>query len=270
MNFPLTTGSTGIETDLAKTYCHHFRFLDAPKSKVPQVLSWIKEAELEEPVLETSHFISIMTGVPDAVVASETFKELPLLLRSNVDERWNLWAKNVLGTFSRDLLYEESLKVKLSSPKDLLTLRTEGFKVDLTVTLGEMDRLVKKNDKFDMHFHLTLSKNFLRSVKSRWTELKNEVDIEGQKNFRDHVATYIAHQLKEKEKLLKQKVWNEDFPKFIADDLIEQASLYKGPLFDSYRDEMIKIPVRFSYGLFALSYLRYRADVAKGRLNLSL
>ncbi|MFP5384554.1 MAG: hypothetical protein ACLGHN_00650 [Bacteriovoracia bacterium] len=270
MNFPLTTGSTGIETDLAKAYCHHFRYLDTPKSKVPQVISWVKSEELEEPVLETSQFISIMTGVPDLVVAAENFKDLPLVLRSNVDERWNLWARNVLGTFSRDLLYEESLKVKLSSPKDLLTLRTKGFKIDLTITLGEMDRLVKDNDKLDMSFNLTLSKNFLRSMKSRWAELQNEVDLEGQKKYRDEIAVYIAHQLKEKEKLLRQKIWNEDFPKFIADDLIAQASLYRGPLFDSYQDEMIKIPVKFSYGLFALSYLRYRADVAKGRLNLSL
>jgi hypothetical protein len=41
-------------------------------------------------------------------------------------------------------------------------------------------------------------------------------------------------------------------------------------LFNDYKDQIISIPINFSYGLFAISYIRYRADVAAGRLKLSL
>lgn len=268
--FPLSVGSTGIFTDLSKTFCHHFRFQDSPRSSVEAVKNWVKEQELEEPILETSHFISLMTGIPDFMNGVKTFIEIPLLVRSNIDERWTAWAKNVLNTFSRDLLYEESLKVKVEPRRDRVALATEGFEIDFTVTLGELDRLLKDSDKLDLSFDLKLSKNYLRNLKSKWAVLENEVDIEGQKVFREDVARYINHQLKAKEKLFTQKLWNDEFSRLIADELIQQTKTYQGPMFQSYRDEVMRVPVKFSYGLFALSYLKYRADVAKDRLKVTL
>ncbi len=268
--FPLSVGSTGLSTDLSKVYCHHLRFQDSPKTSVPVVKEWIKNSELEGPILETSQFISLMTGVPDFFSGVKTFVDIPLLVRSNIDERWNLWAKNVLNTFSRDLLYEESLKVKVEPRRDIAELATHGFIIDFTVTLGEMDRLLRSNDKLDLSFNLKLSKNYLRSIKNKWISLENDVDLEGQKKLREDIARYINHQLKEKEKMFSQKLWNDDFANLIADELIQQTKAYRGSMFKSYKDEVLKVPVKFSYGLFALSYLRYRADVARGRLKLSL
>lgn len=268
--FPLSVGSTGIVTDLPKLYCHHFRFQDQPQKTIPEVKEWIKSYELEDPVFETSQFISLMTGVPDLLNAAESYLDIPLLARSSIDERWNKWATTVLNSFSRDLLYEESLKVKVEPQEDMAQLSSEGFMVDLMVTLGEMDRLLENNDKIKMSFDLKLTKNFFRQIRSKSVVLDNEIDIEGKKEFRNEIARYIDIQLKEKEKLLTQKMWNEDFSKLIADELIRQARLYKGPLFNSYQDQVLRVPIKFSYGLFALSYLRYRADVAAGRLKLKL
>jgi hypothetical protein len=44
--FPLSTGSSGLETDLTKLYCDHFRFQDYSGTQtIPKAKEWIKEAE---------------------------------------------------------------------------------------------------------------------------------------------------------------------------------------------------------------------------------
>lgn len=269
--FPLSVGSTGLDTDLAKLYCHHFRFQDPPTRKTnPLVQTWLKEMELEDPILETSQFISLMTGVPDFFNGIETYNEIPLMVRSSIDERWSKWSRDVLKLFSKDLLFEESFKVKVEPRRDRLALQTEGFKIDFTVTLGEMDRLMQDNDKLGLSFDLKISKNYLRSLRTKWGVLEKEVDTEGQKHLKEDIARYLNIQLKEKEKLFKQKMWNEDFSRLVAQELLEQALHYRGSLFNSYQDQILKVPVKFSYGLFALGYLRYRGDVAHGRVKLNL
>lgn len=268
--FPVSTGSTGISTDLSKLYCHHFRFQNDPQGTIPEVKAWIKAQEIEDPIFETSQFVALMTGVPDFFFGIETYQDLPLLIRSSVDERWNLWAREVLSTFSKDLLYEEALKVKVEPRRDQVDLATKGFKVELIITMGEMDRLMKDDDKLGLTFELKLSKNYLRSLKSKWNTLALDVDLEGQKNFKEEVARYLNLQLQNKSKYFTQRMWNEDFSRLLAEELINQTLAYRGPLFNSFQEEMIKVPVKFSYGLFALSYLRYRADAAAGRLKLNL
>lgn len=267
--FPKSVGSTGIVTDLPKIYCHHFRYQDSPKTNVPQVKAWVKEAELEDPIFETSQFISLMTGVPDFFNGADAYVDVPMLVRSSVDERWNIWSRDVLGSFSKDLLYEESLKVKVEPRRDLASL-SKGFMIDFSITLGEMDRLLVSNDKLDLSFDLKLSKNYLRAIRTKWAILENEVDTDGKIEFQAEVARYIDLQLREKEKLFSQKMWNENFGKLIAEELVQQTIKYRGSLFESYQEEVLIVPVKFSYGLFALSYLRYRADVAAGRLKLNL
>jgi hypothetical protein len=270
LNFPLSVGSTGIFTDLTKIYCHHFRYQDQPKKTAPQVEGWLKSYELEDPIFETSQFISLMTGVPDFLYASDSFREVPLLVRSSIDERWTSWASRVIDTFSRDMLYEESLKVKIEPEKNFAALSSRGFEVGLSVTLGEMDRILEENDKLKVKFHLSLSKNYLRSLRDKARELDQNVDEVGRKALEASVASYINLQLKEKQKYFTQKMWNEDFAVIIADELIRLSQFYRGSLFDSYKDEMLRVPIKFSYGLFALSYIRYRANVAAGRLKLNL
>lgn len=267
--FPLSIGSTGLYTDLSKIYCHHFRYQDSPKTEVPEVKTWLKQAELEDPIFETSQLIALMTGVPDLFNGAETYLEIPLLVKSSIDERWNIWSKNVLSTFSHDLLYEESLKVKVE-PKRTLASLSKGFLIHFNITVGEIDRLLASKDKLNLTFELKLSKNYLRSIRTKWAILEKEVDNEGKKKFQQEIADYINLQLKQKEKLFSQKVWNEDFSNLIADELVQQIIIYRGPLFDSYQEQILVIPVKFSYGLFAIGYLRYRSDLASRRLKLNL
>jgi hypothetical protein len=268
--FPLSVGSTGLATDLPKLFCHHFRFLNSPVSTIDQVKKWIKESELEDPIFETSNLISLITGVPDFVQSAENYQDIPSYLKSSIDDRWTRWAKTTLDYFSTTLLFEESLKIKIvpSSISDLAS--SFGFGIDFSVTMGEMDRALKGNDKIKMGFELKLSKNYLRSLKSKIKILEDDVDEEGYKALESDVSNYINLQLKEKEKFFTQKMWNSSFSAMIAKEMMRQASNYRGSLFNDYKEQIINIPINFSYGLFAISYIRYRADVAAGRLKLSL
>ena len=269
--FPRSIGSTGLYTDLAKLYCHHFKSQDySTQNTIPIVKDWIKKMELENPIFETSYFISLMTGVPDPVFGIDSYRELPVIAKSSIDERWKTWANEVLKSFSKDMLFEESLKIKAQPRRDTLSLRTEGFWLDFSVTLGEMDRIVDENDKLVTSFDLKLSKNYIRQVRSKWIDFSNNIDEAGRIQFRDQIAKYLDIQLKEKEKYFRQQMWNQDFSRLIVQELVEQILTYQGPMFDSYKEEMLKVPVKFSYGLFAIGYLRYRADVKAGRLKLNL
>ena len=107
-------------------------------------------------------------------------------------------------------------------------------------------------------------------MKTKWANLSAELNQEGLNLFKEEVSKYLSIQLKEKEKLFQQKVWSDDFPRFVTLELLTQLNMYKGPLFDSFQDQMLHIPVKFSYGIFALNYLRYKSDVSSGRLKLNL
>jgi hypothetical protein len=266
--FPLSVGSTGLDTDLAKLYCNHFRFQDYHSADaIVQVKQWIKESDLEDPVFETSFFISLMSGIPDPFFGTEKYVDLSFLAKSSIDERWNNWAKDVVGVFSKDLLFEESLKVSSIPIRESSVLRNEGFRLKFNVTLGELDRVLQERDKLNAIFEFKLSKNYLRSLRVRWVLLLNEVDLEGQRAFKQDIAAYLDLQLRKKEKLFLQKIWSEEFSRLMADELLEQVLAYRGPLFDSYRDQVLTVPVELNYGLLALSYLRYRADVKAERLK---
>jgi len=268
--FPFSLGSTGLKEDLAKSYCFHFSKIDYETETIPEVKKWIKELEVENPVFETSAFLSIINGFPDAIFGVENYVDLISVSKSSFDERWDKWSSEAIKVFSKDLFFEEPLKIKTLARRDPVSLRVDGFGINFQLTLGEMDRVMDTNDKISTYFHLKLSKNYLRSIRVKWVEASRNVDNEAQKKTLEDIKSYIALQLKEKEKFFKQSIWNEDFERLIAEELLGQAIAYEGSLFKSFEDQMIKIPIKLSYGLFALNYIRYRADINAGRLKLKL
>lgn len=268
--FPTSTGSTGLISDLNKLYCQHFRLLDYDQKKtIPEVKVWIKGLEIEESILETSFFVSLMTGVPDPFMIQKKYSDIPAVVKSSVDERWTKWSRDSLTSFSRDLLFEDSLRVKAMPRRNLAEIK-DGLLIDFHVTLGEMDRIMRNNDKISMNFDFKLSKNWVRSLITRFNIISTNLDVDGEKAFKEEISRYIDLQLKTKEKIFTQKLWNDEFSSLITDELLAQVLSYKGKYFESYGDEMITVPVRFSYGIFALSYLRYRSQVAKGATKLNL
>src|SRR5690606_19636758 len=150
----------------------------------------------------------------------KTYRDVPLLVKTSLDEKWDSWARKILGIFSQDMLYEESLKIRVQ-PKPQKLISSFKEKIHFSVTLGEMDRILTNQDKLDLSFNLKLSKNYLRSLRNKWKILSDEVDAEGKKEFHQDVAQYLAIQLKGKEKLFSQKMWNEDFSYLIAKELVQ-------------------------------------------------
>src|SRR5690606_27124877 len=137
---------------------------------------------------------------------------------------------------------EESLKVKVVPRHDPAELATGGFLINFDVTLGELDRVMQDHDKLALSFDLKLSKNYLRQLRSRWNYLQQEVDLEGQEKFREETARYINFQLKDKTKFFSQKMWNDEFSKLVADELLQQALKYRDSFFQSYKEEVLRIP----------------------------
>ena len=269
-SFPLSGGSTGVNTDLKKLYCGTYREMEfVARDTLPQVREWYKKVEEEQFIFEVNHFISVITGVSDIFLSSENYSEALPLVKSYTDERWQIWSQGLLSKFSENLLYEESLKVKAIVKQETTFKEKQTFRANFSVTMGEVDRIMD-SEKMKLSFKLKISKNFLRYLRTRWDDLARNIDIEGQPKLKEEFAHIINVQLKEKEKLFAQPMWNDDFSKLIVDELLRQILAYEGRLFNSYQDEMLDVPVQFSFGNLALGYLRYRADVRNQRLKLNL
>ncbi len=269
--FPLSVGSSGLSSDLEKMYCQHFRYLDYKNDSIPQVKEWIKEQSLESVVFRQNLMISFMSGIPDPFFGLNDYKELPFLAKSSIDERWTKWSKDVLASFSKDLLFEESMKISVKPKSDYVSLVTEGYTLDLFITLGEMDRMLGEMDKFKMKFDIKLSKNYLLWLRKEWSQSLKEANYDGQKKLQQHIQVTLQTLFKDKEAHYQQKIWNDDLFRILADELLMQVSKAPVSWFETgYEDKMIKIPVTFHYGIFALSYLKYRADIVSdsGKLKL--
>lgn len=266
--FPRGIGSTGLRTDLEKQYCFFFRNLDyAPKQTIPQVASWIKVQELEAPIIATNFVLSLMSGVPDLIFGVEEYRELLQLSKSNFEERWGKWAQSILDTFGRKMFYEESLNVRVLPKRNIASYPGKEFRIDLSVTLGELDRIFNDRDKIKSSFELKLPKNYLRNLRIKWNQMARNVATSDQETFLSENAEYLKNYLRPKEELFRQKVWNDDFAEIVSQEVLRQVLSYDGKLFDSYKAQMVSIPVTFNYGLFALNYLRYRADIKNNRLD---
>ena len=269
--FPLTVGSSGLKTDLEKLYCHHFRYQDYKHDTIPEVKSWIKAQSLEAPVFRQNFLLSLMNGIPDPMMGMPDYKELPFLAKSNIDERWGKWARDVLDVFSGDLLFEESLKIQVKDRSDYVSLVTKGYSIDLFITLGEMDRMLGESDKLSMTFDIKLAKSYMLWIRKEWSDALKKADYERQTKLQVHLEKTLAALFKPKEEHYLQKIWNDDLFRIVSQELIHQISRAPTSWFETgYKDKMMEIPVKFYYGVFALNYLKYRADSKSHEGKLSL
>ena len=271
-NFPRLVGSSGIAQDLKRLWCHHFRFQDfhTGEKQHPQVRAWLKKIDPEHERMMTGQMVALLTGVPDILLAVKDYKELNEDLRASVDERWDQWAKTALTGFSRDLLYEESLEIKVRPRRDPILLRDQLFAVDMTVTMGELDRLLQNGDKLRLDTSFKLSRNWLRWVRTQWTVVNQKADPEAREDFIDQVAASLKPQVESKQKFFPTPLFGQGLEQVLALELIEQLLRYQGGLFDTFEEKMVDVPVRFHYGMFALSYMRYKAQIKARHKTLDL
>lgn len=270
--FPLTVGSSGLKQDLQRLWCHHFRFKDlsAAEGQHPLVREWIKKFDPEHEHQLAAQMVALVTGVADLLVTTKSYADLAEDLRSGIDERWNRWAKDSLAQFSKDMLYEESLEIKIKPRRNPAQIRDELFAVDMAVTMGELDRIIEVDDKLTLQLDLKLSRNMLRWMRVQWSVLNELADPAKRDAFIDEVAQRLKPQIDAKKKYFPNPLIGEGLEQLLAQELMEQVLLYQGKLFDTYEDEMLTVPVRLRYGMFALSYMRYKALIKQKFKTLDL
>jgi len=269
--FPLTVGSTGLGTDLERLYCHHFKRQElSPKGLPPSVAGWVRALNPENEHWLTGQFQALVTGVADLTVALGKWPELKDDLRAGIDERWGRWAQQLIQRFSRDLLFEESLEIKVRPRRDPTLIRDRLFGVELAVTMGELDRIIQDDDKLSMKLHLKLSRNWLRWVRSSYTDAARTSSPEKREAFVAEVAARLRPLVEEKQKYFPTPLIKTGLEDILAAELIEQLLLYQGPLFDELTDKMLEVPVQLRYGMFALGYIRYKALLKSRATTLDL
>jgi hypothetical protein len=261
--FKLSVGSSGLETDLQKLYCHHFQFQDYSAKTLPWAQNIVKKFEVEESLFEALFFISLMTRWPDPLFGLEKYVDIPFLIKSSMDEQWQFWAKKALSLSHRELFYEESPKLRVERMVKDLSIGVSKFELRASFTLGEFDRVIDGRDKFRAQMNLKVPLNYFIQLVKRWQILREKIDLNGQKLLMKDFASYLMIQLKEKEKYFQSKIWTDEFSKILADELLLQALNMKGSLLKNYSNTILTIPLEIEYGLFALSYLKDRGEVQK-------
>lgn len=271
-SFPKIVGSSGIGLDLKRMWCQHFRDqnINISESQHQKIREWAKKMDPEQENLMSSQLISLFTGLSDMTVMANNFSELSTDLRSTVDERWNKWASGNLKNFSRDSLYEEPMEIKVKPHRDVLELNKKLFKVDFNVTMGELDKVFKNSDKVSQTIQLKLSQNWLRWLRRKWFEVGSKASPELRDEFISEIAELIKIQIDQKKKYFPTPLFGEGLEELIALELISQVERYEGSFFKGLDEKMLTVPVRFHYGLFALSYMRYKAQIKARSQTLDL
>lgn len=261
--FPRMVGSSGLKQDLQRQWCEHFRFQNyvSGDQQSAQVRDWIKQQDLADERKDVAMMVSLLTSTSDLVLMAKSYPEVGDSLKRTIEQRWNDWAATSIKRFSRDLFFEEALEIELLAPdRAKLAARGETFGLDLAITMGELDRVIRLNDKIAVDFGLKVSRNWLRWVRSQALQsgLKEDPTAESEALVSSVSATLRA---------LMQKGYgyfpyfqaNQNLEELLAQELIRQLSFYEGRYFDDVNERMVQLPVRFHYGLFALSYVRYKA-----------
>ncbi len=270
--FPRLIGSSGVKQDLYRMWCQRFRNQEPIEGERqhPQVRKWLKQMEISHHRQMAGQMVALLTGIPDLMGFVKSYGDLKKDLRAGIDERWDQWARTALTGFSKDIMYEESLEIKIRPRRDTLALRQNLFALDLSVTMGELDGIMETSDKIRLDLDLKLSRSWLRWLKTRWNTVNLQADPVALEAFMDEVASYLKPQIDSKAKYFPTPLFKTGLEHVLAQELVEQVLIYQGPLFDSYEDKMLNVPLRFHYGMFALSYMRYKADIKARHKTLDL
>lgn len=257
--FPRMIGSTDLYADLENLYCGHFRHQTyVTKGNVQQVNEWVKDQSLEDPYLETFQFIALYTGVPDLLIATDKYQQIGQEVLKAINNDWDQWAKSKSDQFVSDLLYEGPLQIDLMSKAVSDQVRQGDFNFELKYTLGELDRVLNLTDKIQATMYLEFPRSYLRWLRSAYLKANNLSRYAKKEALEQKASLYFASQLEQKSQIFLIPMWSENLPKMLAKELIAQLSNYNGSRLDELGHDLVKIPVKLRYGLFALKYLRKR------------
>lgn len=257
---PRMVGSTSLKSDVRRLYCSRFRQKDVVYEEDDTIINeWIDNQSFDDINFEQLQFISLITGVPDLLINATKFKDVFVDLKSSIEEKWTDWAFNSTNLFSKDLLYEEEVKVDIKSKSlsDPKIARGE-FEIAFEVSQGEIDKQVGGFNKLDVTFNLYFSKDFVRWARSQWNTVLNDRDESVKDEFIKLIQTYLSKQLDLQKDLFIVAPFDSTIYQKIAIELLSQFRIYNARELDSFTQKIYTIPVKFYYGEFALKYFRYK------------
>lgn len=262
--FPRSVGSSKLDGDLEGLYCHHFQNL-AYKNKglSPSIQNWIKEQSEEEGLIESMNFLAIISTIPEVMIVADKYDDIIGFLKNNLKDKWDKWANKKVDDLAGDLLYEESLEVKLAANSNIEQMLKGEFEISFDLTLGEIDKLIEGADKIDSVFHLSLPSSYISYYKKQNVYFSNRGKYDQAQKLYEDFTSRIAVELEKKKSLFKVNLWNKRMSQIITDELIRQIAIYEGNKFKTIDSFDVKIPVRFRYGLFALQYIKKKNHYLK-------
>lgn len=263
--FPRMIGSSGLKQDLQRQWCNHFRYQNylINETQSPIVRDWIKAQEPEDEKKDVAVMVSLLTGVSDLVMGTKNYNELSAMLKEPIDSGWSKWATNSIKNFSTDLYREEPLEFRIEKTPTLSN--QNPFQIDLSITMGELDRVLAIQDKLKFEFGIKISRNWLRWARTQAIEAKLADDPAVEQ---ERVVALIADHLKinTTDEMSKNFVYFGDLGQLsflLSETLIDQLLKYEGNYFDQIQDKMVRLPIRLHYGMFALSYIKHKLRIIR-------
>lgn len=286
-----------LKEKLSWLYCRYLRDLKYITSNQQEehIKKWIREMEVgeqtETPLLQ-SKMLSLITNMPDLMGKISNFNEAKELLRTGIDEEWNLWAQNASKAFTFELGYEESVtleRVRWSGndqnivimdnyARPLESSSNGGAKITMKdnwalnnwsiifdVNMGEFDRLTKGMGKVEVTYPLLVDEAFLAWFWGEWVTWA----LPEYKEKRNKLVEVLEKNLRDDTKKVQQSFltppWETgfDLTPILAQAIIENLEQIKINL-SRLSKKKITVEVKFRYGLYALKYMNYRFRMRHG------
>lgn len=264
--FPRGAGTKSIKEDLDRLYCEQLRDVDyTSKDQEPKIKEWIKKISFDEENLVVSSFISLMTGVPDFFLRSETYTDGKEFLRLSLDRNWKNWSERQTNNFTKDLYYEEPLTIELVDRSLYYKNIEPKFSVHFDINLGEFDRANQKVGKISSYFKLKISKTFLKWAREEWNGISP-----GEKQKKEKIVSRFKQEIAEGVQKARSKFrlppWKGDLEKIIVEELLEQLVLFNGLPFKGEQG-LASIPIKLNFAPLALRYIRYQYQVKQNSIR---
>lgn len=264
-SFPRTRGSTSIRDDLHRLYCQEMEGADFLRVRQePKILEIIENWSYDQQYLMVSHFISLLTGVPNLFVWAPNIGVLRESLSSHITSAIDNWAYQQIDELDRSILYEESLTIELIQ-RDLFFNSLEGrHTVEFDINLGEFDRIYERVGKLSVRYSIKVTKALLRWARTAYQD-EGRLSEQQKERVEQRLRRVIEPQVEKLHDSFLIPPWEGDLTRIIVNELISQLLLFPNYVINQNysSDELTEISLVFNYGTFALSYIQHLREVQR-------
>jgi hypothetical protein len=267
--YPRQLGSKSLRQDLEYLYCHYFNGLDEKKVSKSLKIQKLKEKKNElKQMLETEQLVGLLTNQKNLWNSIDKVSDYSLILKDNLQNSWNFWAETKLTKHIDDVTYEEPLSLKLL-PSNFANAIKGNFAIDLSLTVGEYDNVLLKNDKIKVEMDLMFTSKYMKWLQKEYRYNLKKSKYRQLEELEKKLALTIDEKLKARKKYFLHDLWNERLSSMMAKDLLRQVNYYRGNQFRYTSTKKIPVKVNLRFGLFALQYLQNKYNASSGVKSLT-